>query len=83
MDMESLMNLTVFFVGGWGVSLLTAFFIIKLVKYGERQMGKDVFLNSGSKRRGALGAYWILFGLFAILAGAMLALELYYFKNLN
>lgn len=83
MDMENLMNLTVFFVVGWGVSLLTAFFIIKLVKHGERQRRKEVFLGSGQKRRGEFGVYWLLFGLFVILAGIVLALELYYFKRVS
>ena len=87
MEALGVFNFAFFGVIGWGISLLTAFLITRLVRCGERRAVIRLMKrgeNRGGNQDGrTLPVYWVLFGLFVVLAAAMLTLEYTYFYSLG
>ena len=87
MEALGVFNFAFFGVIGWGISLLTAFLITRLVRCGERRAVIRLMKrgeNWGGNQDGrTLPVYWVLFGLFVVLAAAMLTLEYTYFYSLG
>ncbi|MCI9068691.1 MAG: hypothetical protein HFI65_08520 [Lachnospiraceae bacterium] len=81
---EMIILIILYMVLGGGISLLTAFLITRLVKCGKRRAVIRL-MKRGENRDGNQGGtvYWILFGLFVVLAAAMLTLEYTYFYSLG